>query len=408
MKKGIILPTVDTIIIVVFLMFAIVIAAAFMAYAFFNRGFIGEAKSQEEFSFISLKSQAFGLGVSLSHMQNDRRNIYEQLIEAGTTGMNNSGTRQLPQFLMAVGKSLGYSYYNFELRKNEGILLTANNLEYQCGANNEGFCIYDKGYVDVCDTGRVVIDGQCPAYKICCKYDPLQYVTKGGKDDIVACGNNKGICAGFGVKFSEGQGGNNPEKVAGCPYGMTLVSTDVNECEDSNIDQNIGPDRSRTPVCCSELTSETLQERYVISSAFVPLLYRGPALFQPKEYNCQLESQPCSGEYVAGLCESRFGENAKCCVTDVIRCRPPNTNYICRDASQTGPLHCPVGKLVDSGECPGPQNYQCCKLENPPATNLGASQPSESLGPCKIEGKIEGESYYEPVFAELEVSLSEG
>ena len=388
----------NTLLMLIFAITLLVIASFIVLLGVITHPLTGIPKISEEFEVESIKAQSYALAEVASHLRLADRNIFEQLIETATSGLDDAGARQMPLALMDTARYFEFiDLFEFKLVKNDKVLFTAGNIETRCGENDEGFCIYDAGYANVCDTGRVVIPdkGVCAEGTLCCKYDPQEYVAKKGKNKIVPCGRT-GICAEWG---SGGFSSVNPEAAIGsCNIGMTPVSDGDKTCKGTND--------GRTPVCCASLETlftEPGRERI----ATVPLLYRGPALFEPKQYQCQSIFSRCDGEYVSGLCESAYGENVQCCVTDIIRCKPPNSKYLCRDAGANQPAveHCPTsaGLIGDENSCPKPDNYRCCKIEKPPKIDQNTLEEPENKGPCFIDGT----PYYDKVSAELEVTVFE-
>ncbi len=378
----------NTLLVVIFAVVVIVMASILVAIGTFTSFFKGVPQVAEEFNILGVKSHPFSLAEVISHKRDEDRNLFEELLQASASGLDKSDTKSVPLALYGIASQFDFiKYFEFSLKRNDKTLFVTSNIPSRCGQNDEGFCLYDPGYANVCDTGRVVIDGKGKCTEpetICCKYDPAEYVQKQGKNKIVKCGNNDaGICS----------------ELKKCNVGLDPLGKEADKkCKDANDGE--------TPYCCTPLTSvfeEEGQERI----ARVPFLYRGPALFEPKEYNCQSVFSKCSGEYINGLCDYIGNPNVKCCISDVIRCAPPNNKYLCRDTNK-GPEHCPA-QLVDTLDkptrtCPGPETYRCCKIENPPEIDQSQLNDPEILGKCILDGQ----PYYDEVLGELEVKVFEG
>ncbi|MBI4163130.1 MAG: hypothetical protein HY513_05590 [Candidatus Aenigmarchaeota archaeon] len=389
----------NTLLVVIFAVVVIVLASILIAIGTFTFQINPGSQIAEEFNVLGVKSHPYSLSELISHKRDVDRNLFEELLEASTAGLNKSKTLKLPPMLYGIaGKFAFIQFFEFKLKKNNTVLFITSNIPSRCGENDEGFCIYDPGYANVCDTGRVVIDGKgkCtdPA-TICCKYDPVAYIQQQGKNKIVKCGDNDaGICSG--IEFGEGGS-------ISCYAGLVSLEGADKICKNTN-DGN-------TPICCAPQTS-LFEERGQERVARVPFLYRGPALFEPKEYNCQSIFSKCSGEYITGLCD-RFGNpNVQCCISEPIRCAPPNSKYLCRDTN-TG---CPT-QLIDpvgsAKTCPGPETYRCCKIENPPEQTDASGVTSldqPTLEEPKVLGKciLDDTPYYDQVLGELEVKVFEG
>ena len=382
----------------IFAVVIIVIASILVAIGTFQNVFHGSPHVAEEFDILGVKSHPFSLAEIISHKRPSDRNLFEQILETSTSGFVNANTKQMPLALYDIASKFSFiQFFEFKLTRNAGTIFVTSNIPSRCGQDDEGFCVYDPGYANVCDTGRIVIldrEGKCQQGTVCCKYDPVSYVQKQGKNTIKQCGDNKGICSGIFLTYDE----NTSTIVSSCNAGLVPLGKEADkQCKDAN-DGN-------TPYCCAPLTSlfeEEGQER----TARIPFLYRGPALFEPKEYNCQSVFSKCNGEYINGLCDYLGNPNVQCCITDTIRCAPPNSKYLCRDTN-TGPEHCPAS-IIDTLDkpktCPGPETYRCCKIEDPPELDQSTLDDPKVLGKCILDGQ----PYYDQVLGELEVKVFEG
>ncbi len=384
----------NTLLVVIFAVVVIVLASILVAIGTFTNLFRGNPQVADEFNILGIKSHPFSLAELASHKRDNDRNLFEETLQASTSGLKKSNTLNLPLAFHDIASGFVFiKYFEFALKKDDKVLFVTSNVPLRCGENDEGFCLYDPGYANVCDTGRVVIDGKgkCTEGTVCCEFDPVEYIQKQGKNRIVRCGNNDiGICSGiyYGERGS-----------VSCYTGLTDLGSEASkECKGTNDGE--------TPVCCV-LETSVFEEEGQARIARVPFLYRGPALFEPKEYNCQSIFSKCSGEYVTGLCDDLRNPNVQCCITDIIRCAPPNNNYLCRDTNQ-GPEHCPT-QLIDTLDkptktCPGPETYRCCKIEEPPEIDQSTLNEPEVLGKCILDGQ----PYYDEVLGELEVKVFEG
>lgn len=352
--------------------------------------------------FIRNSNEPFAVFEGLSHLQHRQRQVFEHLLAAAATGSLQRGSavgadKAIANFAGAYGNEI----YIFGLLSPAGKIFEvssvrgANLQELKCGES--AFCTDDLpttfvmfggvcpvATVGVPDTGR-----KCKADQFCCKLDFDKY-SDPNRDknkpnsqrifEVVQCGRNKaGICnAAVSIVGPEGQLTDLPH----CGNGFVQIADTNEDCKGTN--------NGFTPTCCAPAEGSALEKARIAQRAEAPLLYKGGTLFEEKEFQCQDITEPCSGEYVSGLCPGH-PNSVQCCVTDEIRCKAFNgdhsfNKYFCRDTT-----HC-SGTGVDTIDnlCPDPNNlgrqssYKCCTLENPhKEQNAGTGK---SKGPCYLRG----------------------
>src|SRR3989338_141602 len=176
----------NTLLMVIFAVVIIVLASVMVFFANFSNIFKGTSQVAEEFNILGVKSHPFSLAELISHKRSEDRNLFEQLLQTSTAGLDKAGTSQLPLILYSIAGQYNFiRFFEFTLVKNNTIIFTTSNIPLRCGQNDEGFCVYDPGYANVCDTGRVVIldmEGKCEKGTLCCKYDLAGYVQKQGRN----------------------------------------------------------------------------------------------------------------------------------------------------------------------------------------------------------------------------------
>lgn len=370
-------------------------------------------------AFVKYLNDPFQILEALSHKNAADRQVFEKSLESIVTdSLEMAKSTDLQTRINEFIKNYKLSVLIVEL-KGKKTLFKISNIEgedieaVRCG--DGGFCT-DKVQTAAgdCQVGKVKIDdgGACKPNQICCQLNPEKYAQqkeseifnsgnklKAEKFDIVSCGrNNVGICNPPESRFDEETG-----RIDNFPYcgnGFVQIEDIGEACKKAN---------SQTPICCALAESIVLEKARITSRAEVPFLYKGKILFEQKEYQCQdSRTEICNGEYARGLCPGP--DYVKCCITDAIRCKRPDTNYFCRDSD-----HCPVNGgdiIIKDNQCPDPDkpgqqsNYECCTIdkpynENEEGNNAGKVAFSGKYGSCYLTGITYTD---EPLVGKLEVS----
>lgn len=381
-------------VIAVVVIFSILILSALNAFAGDPGGFT--------VSFVKSINDPYSVLEGFSSYKVQDRTVFEHMLEASVAGaLKNSSSEGLPSGITSFVKEYERQIYIvsaaglFQLTNIRGISME----EVSCG--DDAFCqdnLPSLGYgirKGPCGVGSIADPkGKCLAGQTCCKFDPDKYTELQDKYNIVNCGKGlQGIC---NSPISVVQAGGLLDRPY-CGNGFVIIDDFNSDCKKVN--------NGETTVCCAFATSEVLQSSHLAEKVEVPFLYKGKTLFEPREYRCQYSTtESCIGEYVSGLCgdQEKADSNIKCCITDEIRCKQPNSGYFCRDDS-----HCSDG-IVDN-MCPDPDmprsTYECCKSKQAyKEDNQGKAEPSGKYGSCVLWGT----SYSgEPVVGRLEMTSSQ-
>lgn len=323
--------------------------------------------------FTKLSSDPFNVEESLSHYFIDDRYLFEHALEGAVTGsLENSISSVILRPLKDFMDMYERRFYQIEVSDGEETVLFVNSIGNRCGQNFEGICV-TTNINGICGAGRQTISDPhdvCDSTtvgnvlarpkELCCVDIPDPNVPRCGP-----AGKKVGFC-------------DKPVKNQ-CPEGRSEILSESGDCGSDTM-------------CCADVFGELAEIVGASFSADAPLLYKGETLYEPKIYKCQdMTKTACDGEYVSGLCPG--SSDIRCCVTDVIKCRPPAEGF-CMDKS-----HC-SGDVVE-GACPGHDDYICCKSSQPFRESVTHLEDSD-YGPCTL-GSI---PYYgEPFIGTIGVTV---
>lgn len=394
--KGLILPFATTIT-VVLVAVALSIAAVFIYAGLVIAG----TKIENKFDFATFVSTPYDASIAISENSLEKRNFIERSLATALTAKPESDFPDVRYYLNGYDFDVWFfSVYTdpklSERLGREAVAYNIDNIPKKCGDTNQGYCVgihvtayYGKS--DFCGVGRVKIDenDKCGFSEVCCQEDEAVYIAQPDHyDTIYRCGGS-GYCTGeleYGIDILSWRSED-------CGAGRFRFEDVENECESTN--------GGETPVCCVPIEYDALKEIGRVTSAEIPLIYKGKTLYEPKNYDCfDINSQACDGEYVRDLCAGP--ENIQCCIDDVVHCESPREDYVCMDVE-----HC-NGEVLEGENneklCPGPQNYVCCSTNEPAIDeNYNPANNAEPQGTCTLGGN----AYTgEPFMGTAEITVS--
>lgn len=331
-------------------------------------------------SFVKTMDEPFSFVEGMSHMKYNNRQVFEGLIEMSATGRPSSaGMSGLDDALMKYTSSYKKPFFlaSFsESGKNIFEITNVGGVSIQslvCG--EDAYCTDDKtggttySMGGICPVGTVKINDdlkKCKSSQYCCKFDSKAYMDQSRKSQadfrkvsnnifsIIRCGKGRvGICnPTLSLINAQVPGAiNKPIELPNCGNGYTETEDISKACSTAN--------NGMTPTCCAPVVDVSLEKAQITQRSETAFLYKGRILFEPKSYKCvDSRTEKCvDGEDVTSLCNDP-NDHIKCCVTDKISCKPPNSKYYCMTES-----HC-TGTTIDNF-CPGPGGYKCCIMDNP-------------------------------------------
>ena len=348
-------------------------------------------------TFVKAVNEPFLSLEAISHLQYDGRQSFEHMDEAVISGsLDGSNSGGLDDALGSFMDIYNKAYYSITLKNStDDTIMQVTSFEGKalesitCG--DDAYCtdvVVHRQDVQLPGSGLIPQTTACPigtkkipddnnicagtvsTAQVCCQSDP---VWSSKNYQLVRCGlDGQGICQPLLDK-------DDPSKH--CVGIFTEIPDSGNDCQKANS--------GLSPYCCTPVTSKAATDVQATQKADVPILYKGLTLFEPKYYKCQdSRTDICNGEYVSGLCGGNH--YIKCCVTDQIKCKPPNSNNFCMDQSDC----LSIGGTTADNLCPDPNSpgnpsvYKCCTGKANPFTDdsTGKGQPSVDYGNCYLAG----------------------
>lgn len=262
--KGVVAPIGGTLLVAIAAVAVILIGLILYAALKFM-SFTGDGPNTVNIEFLAESNKAYIFATLLTHLKAGDKNFLEHSNSIVATSVQGAASESLAAYLDDFAKLYtkeDQKLVRVSIIKDKNVTVEYSNQKQKCGNNLEGYCVVSGvfvndffvkfGTVATCGIGRKIIypgTNKC-TIGICCAEDNEGGVYDPKFDRCGPSGSTKeGIC--------------DYEIYGKCATGRIKYPSEEKDCSDGMV------------CCIAETEIDTLKSRGILSTAQIPLLYKG-------------------------------------------------------------------------------------------------------------------------------------